>query len=162
MNTTRNPDWSYPPNPVHQVNSVDLSDDGTHCVYASSSEYEQGQFSFYCLDGEGRELWSVPLAQPCERGFFGTAISGNGCYAAAGGEYTTQGDGFLKAYDVNGLGASMLEVSGLAGRINQVALNYQGDILAAVYSSTLQVYRRYRYIAVRVLDMCCWPRPIYV
>ena len=143
MTMIRNPDWSYPETPTHQVNSVDLSDDGQRCVYASSSEYGEGAFSFYCLDGEGRNLWSVPLGQSCERGFFWTAISGNGRYATAGGEYSTQGrSGFLKAYDVATGGASMLDVSGLSGRINQVAMSQSGDVLAAVYSSTLQLYLR--------------------
>ncbi|ODC04394.1 hypothetical protein BFW38_13495 [Terasakiispira papahanaumokuakeensis] len=156
MTVIRKPDWSYPPKPVHQVNSVDLSDDGQRCVYASSSEYGKGAFSFYCLDGEGRNLWSVPLGQSCDRGFFWTAISGNGRYATAGGEYSTQGgSGFLKAYDVAMGGASMLDVSGLSGRVNQVAMSQSGDILAAVYSSSLRVYQRVgaRYVLLDSADL---------
>ncbi|WP_115719345.1 WD40 repeat domain-containing protein [Gallaecimonas mangrovi] len=139
MDAQTQPQWTFTPQNPYQINSVALDYNGDRCVFGTSSEYGQGDFAFYCCDGRGNALWSEPLSPSATQGFFWACISDNGDYAAGGGQYS-EDSGFLKAYDCH-TGKVMLDVS-LPGRVNQVSMNHDGRYLVAVFSDTVQLYRR--------------------
>jgi hypothetical protein len=133
------PLWTITPDPSLQVNSTALSDDGSCCVFGTSSEYGSGQFGVYCYNGAGQLRWSLPFGEAgSTQGVFWVAASADGQFAAAGGE-TGKTAGLLTAYRV----ADGVQVLNLptAYRINQVALSGDGSLLLAVLNDTVQLYR---------------------
>ncbi|WP_070963289.1 hypothetical protein [Vibrio sonorensis] len=140
------PVWMDTPVEGEQINSAAISQDGMRCVYGTSSEYDSGVFSVYCYDRSkgttGTVLWSNPVtSEQIYQGVFWVAISGDGNFAAAGGETKKHGNdiGFLRAYDANS-GEDLLSIT-LPSRVNQVALSEDGESLVAVHGDTISLYQ---------------------
>ncbi|WP_340677266.1 hypothetical protein [Paraglaciecola sp.] len=133
------PSWTVSPSKNIQINSVAIDADGEYCVFGSSSEFDSGCFAVYCYNAKGEQCWQQPISNdPCYQGVFWVAISNDGGYAAAGGEFSKV-DGFLKAYSIKN-GTILLDVA-LKARVNQVSLSHDGQLLLAVFDDTVQLYQ---------------------
>ncbi len=133
------PTWSAIPTQGLQINSVAVSADGTRCICGTSEEYNSGQFGVFCYNGDGTPAWSAAIGPANSyQGVFWVGISGNGQYAAAGGELAKSNAGFLTAYSTSD-GTRLLNATSSA-RYNQVALSVDGTSLLAVFDDTVQLY----------------------
>lgn len=138
--TVFDPAWTTQPQPGYQINSTAISSDGSICLFGTSKEFDSGQFSVYCHDGDGALKWTDPLGVQSYQGVYWVALSDDGRYAAAGGTMGNQDQprGFLRAYRVSD-GKVLLQTS-MPHRVNQVALSTDGGVLAVVDGSHLRVY----------------------
>jgi WD40 repeat protein len=133
------PVWAVCPDINLQINSVDLSDDGSRCVFGTSFERGEGLFHTYLYDGNGNQLWAKPISSTTAyQGVYWVAISGDGRYVASGGE-TSKTQGYLQAYQAD-TGELILNETP-ASRINQVSLSLDGQYLAVCYDKTVAVYQ---------------------
>lgn len=136
------PAWTVTPQAGNQINSTAISADGSRMILGTSNEYSTGQFAVFCYDATGSLLWQHPItfsAQPIDQGVFWVAISRDGKYAAAGGEISKQGQGFLFAYAVDS-GEVVLDFNTTA-RVNQVSLSEHGEGLLAAYGNEAQLFK---------------------
>lgn len=136
------PAWSVTPQAKNQINSTAISGNGDRLILGTSNEYGSGQFAVFCYDSKGSLLWQHPVTrspEPIYQGVFWVAISRDGKYAAAGGEISKQGEGFLFAYEVDS-GEILLD-SPARGRVNQVSLSEQGDSLLAAFGNQVALFK---------------------
>lgn len=134
--------WQTAPHVGYFINSVGISDDGRTVVagtfFHSYSEDRRvgangndGTFGIYRFDpATGATLWSNTFDG--YEGVYWATVSGDGSYAASGGWYssTPTYNGFIAAFDA-ATGASALDYYKTPSRVNQVALNADGSVLAA-------------------------------
>jgi WD40 repeat protein len=139
MDHMTSPSWTITPDPTLQVNSVAVSPDGNSCIFGTSSEYGTGDFNVYHYDGAGvlRGKWPFGAANSTQ-GVFWVAVSGNGQFAAAGGETASKDAGLLTAYRLAD-GAALLGDQ-FASRVSQVALSGDGSLLLAVSGDMVTLY----------------------
>ena len=136
------PVWTVTPQAGNQINSTAISGDGNRVILGTSNEYAAGQFAVFCYDATGALLWQHPVtisAQPIYQGVFWVAISRDGKYAAAGGEISKQGQGFLFAYAVDG-GEILLDFA-TSARVNQVSLSEGGERLLAAFGNQAKLFK---------------------
>lgn len=135
------PAWVVTPQPGNQINSTAISGNGDRLILGTSNEYGSGQFAVFCYDAKGSLLWQHPVTdstEPIYQGVFWVAISRDGKYAAAGGEISKRGHGFLFAYEVES-GEILLDAP-THGRVNQVSLSENGDRLLAVFHNQVGLF----------------------
>ncbi|AZZ93504.1 hypothetical protein ENC22_20800 [Hahella sp. KA22] len=128
------PNWTLTPTSGLQINTTAISANGAQLITGTSSEYgESSDFAIYsyATDGSAPSLqWSDPLGDNVTQGVFWVAVSGNGGYAAAGGQYGS-GNGFLRTYNI-GVGVSSRQEFSVDSRINEVESSYDGSTIIAV------------------------------
>ena len=136
------PNWSVTPYAGLQVNSTAISDDGQNLITGTSAEYDSSDnfaVYYYKTDGSTATLaWQDSLGQNIQQGVFWVAISGDGNYGAAGGQYGT-GKGFLRTYNM-ATGVSSKQEFPYTSRINEVEISSDGSAIVAVESSNIQFY----------------------
>jgi hypothetical protein len=133
------PRWTVSPNTSAQINSVAIDAKGEFCIFGTSSEFDKGRFAVYCYNAKGEACWHQEISSETSyQGVFWVAISQDGEYAAAGGEFT-KNEGFLKAYAVT-TGELLLDVT-VTARVNQVSLSLDGQLLLAVFADTVHLYQ---------------------
>ncbi|MCG8669533.1 MAG: WD40 repeat domain-containing protein [Pseudomonadales bacterium] len=138
------PTWIVTPTTGLQINSVAMSDDGKHILTGTSAEYDTSdEFAVYYYTTDGTSptnVWSDPLGDNVQQGVFWVAVSGDGQYGAAGGEYGS-GRGFLRTYQLS-VGVSSRQEFDYSSRINEVESSNDGSALIAVESANLQFLTR--------------------
>lgn len=143
MSSQGTPFWSFCPNSGLQVNSVAISDDGKRCVFGTSFERGEGDFSTVvvdCASSSTMQINSYPIADgQTTQGVFWVDISGDGEYVASGGQ-TSENKGFVFVYEA-GTGKLLLQNTTPNSRVNQVSLSQSGEYLAFCYGSTIEAYK---------------------
>lgn len=136
------PNWIVTPYAGLQVNSTAISDDGAHLITGTSAEYDSSDnfaVYYYTTDGTtATEVWHDPLGDNIQQGVFWVAISGDGNYGAAGGQYGS-GKGFLRTYHMPD-GVNSKQEFSYTSRINEVEIAADGSAMVAVESANIQFF----------------------
>jgi WD40 repeat protein len=143
--------WQAAPTPGEYINSVATTADGRSCVAGTFfHSYSQdrrsgdlsnlGHYGIYCWDATGALQWSN--AFDGYEGVYWVAISANGAYAASCGWYSGAPNysGFIAAFDATD-GAIALNYYKTPSRVNQVAFDSEGALLAAGGEQFLLFFR---------------------
>ncbi len=138
------PNWTVTPYAGLQVNSTAISDDGYNLITGTSAEYDSSDnFAVYYYKTEGSTatlMWQDSLGQNIQQGVFWVAISGDGGYGAAGGQYGS-GKGFLRTYNMSA-GVSSRQEFSYTSRINEVEISTDGSAIVAVESANIQFFTK--------------------
>lgn len=134
--------WQTAPHAGYFINSVGTSNDGRTVVAGTffhsysgerraGANSNNGTFGIYSLDPDtGTTLWSNTFTG--FEGVYWATVSNDASHAASCGWYssTPTYSGFIAAFDA-ATGASALDYYKTPSRVNQVALNADGSVLAA-------------------------------
>lgn len=141
--------WKAAPHPGYYINTVASCADGSKVVAGTflhsysddrrlGDASSGGHFGTYCWDYSGNLIWSNEYDG--YEGVYWATLSANGKVAASCGWYSSSPayQGFIATFNADN-GAVLLDYFKTAARVNQVALNTDGSVLAAG-ADTLYVF----------------------
>ena len=142
--TSHQPKWSFTPSKDLYISSTAISNDGHYLLFGTSNNSNANKdAAIYCYYTDGsqyRAQWQDQLKQNSLRSIHSVALSGDGEYAVAGGEYN-EGNGFIRSYTVSH-GISSRQEFSTTSRIHEVVINDNGKFVVAVEDKAIHFLTR--------------------